>query len=128
MNQVILIIRTLLGLAFVVFGLNFFLKFIPMGGPPPPEAAKMFMGAIAPSGFLAAVKVLEIAGGLALLSKRYAPLGLVILGPIVVNILFYDVFLAKAFNPIGFAVLAMEIFLIWTYRKNFAGLFAAPQE
>ena len=128
MNKTILIIRNLLGLAFVVFGLNFFLKFIPMGGPTQPEAALNFMGAIAPSGFLAVVKVLEIAGGLALISKRFAPVGLVILGPIVANILLYDLFLAKAFHPVGFAVLVMEVFLIWAFRKNFAGVFAAPQE
>ena len=128
MNKATLVIRNLLGLAFVVFGLNFFLKFIPMGGPTPPEAALKFMGAIVPSGFMAFVKVLEIAGGVALLSKRFAPVGLVILGPILVNILLYDVFLAKAFNPVGFAVLVMEVFLIWAFRKNFAGVFAAPQE
>ncbi len=121
-----LIIRNLLGLAFVVFGLNFFLGFL--GNPKPEGGAAQFMGAIAPSGFLAVVKVLEIVGGLALLSKRYAPFGLVILGPIVANILLYDLFLAKAFNPVGFAVLVMEVFLIRAYRKNFAGVFAAPQE
>lgn len=128
MKHAILIIRNLLGLAFVVFGLNFFLEFIPMPEGDPPKLVGLFMGALVPSGFLAAVKILEIAGGLALISKRYAPIGLVILGPIVANILLFDLFLAKAFNPVGFAVLVMEVFLIWAYRKNFAGVFAAPQE
>ncbi|MDB4354070.1 hypothetical protein N9Z02_02085 [Akkermansiaceae bacterium] len=128
MNKVILIIRNLLGFAFVVFGLNFFLKFIPMKEGVPPDAAKMFMGAIAPTGFLAMVKVLEAVAGLALLSKRFAPVGLVILGPILANILLYDIFLARAFNPLVAVLIVMEVFLIWAYRKNFASVFAAPQE
>jgi len=126
MKHATLIARNLLGLAFVVFGLNFFLKFLP--NPAPTGLAAQFMGALAPSGYLAVVKVLEIVGGLALLSKRFAPIGLVILGPIVANILLYDLFLAKAFNPVGFLVLVLEVFLIWAYRKNFAGVFAAPRE
>ena len=73
------------------------------------------------------VKILEISGAVLLLTKRFAPVGLVILGPIVVNIALYDIFLAKAFNPVGALVLILEVFLVWSYRKNFAGIFAAPK-
>ncbi len=127
MKNAITAARLLLGIAFVTFGINYWLKFIPMGGPTPPPLAGQFMGALFASGFLALVKALEVAGGLALVSKRFAPLGLVILGPIVANIFLYDIFLAKAFNPIGALVLVLEVFLIWAYRKNFAGVFASPK-
>ena len=104
--------------------------------PLPSGLAGQFMRALFASGFLGVVKALEVAGGLALISKRFAPVGpgrprgpvgLVILGPIVANILLYDIFLAKAFNPVGALVLVLEVFLIWAYRKNFAGVFAAPK-
>lgn len=125
MKNAITTARLLLGVAFVVFGINYWLKFLSM--PPPSGLAGQFMGALFASGFLGVVKALEVAGGLALISKRFAPLGLVILGPIVANILLFDIFLAKAFNPVGALVLVLEVFLIWAYRKNFAGVFAAPK-
>lgn len=125
MNKAILIIRSLLGLAFVVFGVNFFQGFLET--PKPSGAAATFMGVIAPSGYLAAVKILEITGGVLVLTKRFAPLGLVILGPIVVNIVFYDVYLLQSFNPISTAVAALFVFVLIVYRRNFTGIFAKPR-
>lgn len=89
------IARLLLGLIFVVFGLNFWLHFLPV--PPPAEgsAAANFMFAMYGSGYLTVVKVLEVAGGLMLLSGRFVNLGLAILGPIVLNIALYHVFLVE---------------------------------
>lgn len=80
------IARLLLGLIFVVFGLNFWFKFAPI--PPFPEGspAAAFMGAMYATGFLTVVKVLEVVGGLFLLTGRFTNLGLAILGPIVLNI------------------------------------------
>lgn len=124
MKHAILGARIVLGLIFLVFGLNFFLKFLDM--PELNEQAGAFMGALFASGYLGAVKVVEIVGGALTLSGRYTPLGLVLLGPVVINIAFFDLFLAKAFNPIGFAVAVLSLFLLISYRKNFAGLLAKP--
>lgn len=89
------IARLLLGLLFVIFSLNFWLQFIPM--PPPQEGslAAGFMGAIYASGYLTVVKVLELTGGLLLLSGRFVNLALAFLGPIVVNIALYHIFLVQ---------------------------------
>lgn len=86
--------RLLLGLLFVVFSLNFWLHFIPV--PPPPEGspAANFMFAMYGSGYLTLVKVLELTGGLLLLSGRFVNLGLSLLGPIVINIAAFHIFLA----------------------------------
>ena len=127
MNRVIPIVRCLLGLAFVVFGVNHFHPFLKMGGGPPPELAIKFFTALKGSGYMDVVKAIEIAGGLALLSKRYAPLGLLLLGPVVANIALYDLYLARQFNPVGTGVAAAFVFLLVVYRKNFAGAFAAPR-
>ncbi len=88
------IARLLLGLIFVVFGLNFWLGFLEV--PPPPEGsqAAAFMGAMYVSGYLTVVKVLEVTGGILLLSGRLSNLALAVLGPIVVNIALFHVFLA----------------------------------
>ena len=124
MNKAILIARNLLGIAFLVFGANYFLKFLPM--PKSEGLPAQFMGVLFVSNYLMVVKILEISGAVLLLSKRFAPVGLVILGPIVVNIALYDILIAKAFNPVGALVLILEVFLVWSYRRNFAGVFAAP--
>ncbi|MGH7969861.1 MAG: hypothetical protein ACREIC_14145, partial [Limisphaerales bacterium] len=78
MKIITVIARNLLGLIFVVFGLNMFLHFIPM--PPPPEgAAREFMTALFVSHYICVVGALQVVGGLILLSGRWVPLGLTLL-------------------------------------------------
>ena len=117
----------LLGLAFVVFGSNFFLNFIPMPNDPSPADAphKLFMGALFPTGYLAFVKVLEILGGVLVAVPRTRNLGLLVLGPIIVNILCFHIFLMKGamlIDPALITITALALFLLWTERRAFAGL------
>jgi uncharacterized membrane protein YphA (DoxX/SURF4 family) len=123
-----IIARALLGLIFVVFGSNVFLHFIPM--PPPPDGpAREFMTALFLSHYLYVIGALQVAGGLFLFSGRWAPLGLTLLGPVIVNILCFHAFMEPAGLPMAFVVLALAIFLGWNYRKNFAGILAgAPAQ
>ncbi len=125
MKHAVTAARILLGLMFIVFGANFFLKFLAV--PPAEGAAAAFMGALAASGYLAVVKILEILGGALTLSGRFTPLGLLILGPIVVNIILYDLFLVRAFNPPGAAAALLSLFLMAAYRRSFASLLAKPR-
>jgi hypothetical protein len=126
MKTTTIIARSLLGLIFTVFGANMFLHFIPM--PPPPEGpARDFMTALFVSNFLYVVGVLQVAGGLLLLTGRWAPLGLTLLGPVIVNILSFHVLMAPAGLPMAMVVSALALFLVWSYRQNFAGLMRAPQ-
>lgn len=120
----------LLGLLFITFGLNFFLQFIPMPADPSPDTAphKLFMAALFPTGYLTFVKVLEITGGLLVALPRTRNFGLLILGPIVVNILAFHVFLTKGaglFEPPVLLVSVLSAFLLWSGRKAFAGLAGA---
>jgi uncharacterized membrane protein YphA (DoxX/SURF4 family) len=118
-----LIARLLLALVFVVFGANYWLKFIPMPPPPPADTpVGMFMGVLFPTGYLAAVKALEVLGGLLVATRRFTNFGLLILGPIIVNILFFDIFIARAFNPVGTLVLVIAVFLLYSERARFLGL------
>lgn len=83
----------LLGLVFNVVALNFFFRFFSMPEPPAGSPPAMFLGAMIPTGYFAFVKVLEIFGGLLVSIPRTRPLGLLTLGPIVVNILCFHLFL-----------------------------------
>ena len=122
MKYAILAVRMLLGLAFVVFGSNYFLHFLAMPMPELTPAAKSFMDAVVPSGYMNAVKCFEITGGVLVLTGLFVPLGLTLLTPVLVNIVFYDLFLMGK-PGLGEALLAMAIFLIWCYRANFAAVF-----
>lgn len=120
MKIVTIIARILLGLIFVVFGLNGFLHFIPMP-PPTGDAAKQFGTALATTGYFQVIFSLQLLGGLLVL-LGWVPLGLVILCPIIVNILLFHSFMAPEGLPLAIVVSLLALFLIWSYWKNFAGL------
>jgi putative oxidoreductase len=116
-----IIARSLLGLIFVVFGSNMFLHFIPM--PPPPEGpARDFMTALFVSRYLYVVGALQVAGGVLLLTGRWVPLGLTLLGPVIVNILCFHVLMAPASLPMAVVVAVLALFLLWRHRGSFAGI------
>src|SRR5438045_1174456 len=92
------IVRILLGLLFVVTGLNGFLHFIPMP-PPKNQLAGEFTGAMFATGYLSVVMALQLIGGLLILVGRFLPLGLLVVGPIIVNILLVHIFLDPAGLP-----------------------------
>src|SRR5215471_7076333 len=121
MKILIIIARTLLGLVFVVFGLNGFLQF--MHGPPPQGLAGDFVKALAASHYFYVVAFLQIAGGALCLIGRFVPLGLTLLGPVIVNILLFHIFLQPTGLLIAVVVAALALFLLWTYRQAFKGLF-----
>ena len=120
MKILTIIVRSLLGLIFVVFGLNAFLHFIPM--PPPEGLAGDFMKALFVSHYFYLVAVLQIAGGAILLLGRFVPLGLTLLSPVIVNILLFHIFLQPAGLPLAVVVGVFALFLLWAHRQAFSGL------
>src|SRR3954467_3647082 len=123
MKYVIVIVRVLLGLMFTVFGLNAFLKFM---GPPPEMhgQAGAFISALMSSGYMSMIAVLQVLGGLCLLlGARFVPLGLTLLGPIIVNIVLFHVFLEPTGLPMSLVVAALSLFLLWIYRFKFPAIF-----
>jgi uncharacterized membrane protein YphA (DoxX/SURF4 family) len=115
-----IIARTLLGLIFAVFGANKFLHFIPM--PPPDGMAGDFFKVMFASHYLDVVAAFEVVGGLILLSGRFTPLGLTLLGPVIVNILCFHILMAPAGLPLAIIVSALALFLLWRNKSAFAGL------
>jgi uncharacterized membrane protein YphA (DoxX/SURF4 family) len=122
MKWAVLVARVLVGLPFLVFGAAYFLGFMPPPPPDFPENATKFVTALAASGYLDVVKGLEVAGGVLLLSGRFAPLGLVLLTPVAVNIALFDVLLAGK-PALGVVLTALCVFLVWAYRGHFAPVF-----
>ena len=115
-----LIARILLGLLFLVFGLNGFLHFIPM--QPPTGLAGQYMGALFLSHYLTVVFALELVGGLLLLVNRYVPLALTLLGPVLVNIVLFHACLAPAGLPMALFAVVLWLIVFAGVRGSFAGL------
>ena len=123
MKWVVLVVRVLVGLQFVFAGVAHFAK-LPMGDPPSDENALKFVGSMVATHYFDAVKVLEIVGGLLLLSGRLTPLGLVVIVPITVNIAFWDIFIMKlGAPPVGLILLVLEGLVMWGYWPYFAPFF-----
>jgi len=119
MKYATLAARFLLAAIFIVFSLNFWLHFLNLPGPAADSPAGTFMGVLFTTGYLAAVKVLELLGGIFVASGRLLGAGLLILGPIILNILFVDIFLTRAFNPLSALAAVLALFLLWTKREKF---------
>src|SRR5438876_2969107 len=123
MKIVTLIARLLLGLTFVVLGLNGFLNFLSMG-PMPTGLAGQFIGALILSHYFWVVAALQVAGGALLLVNRYVPLALVLLGPVIVNIICYHVFLNPMGWPLALVVTILWFIVFYVKRQYFSGIFA----
>src|SRR6201993_383180 len=115
------IARFLLGLIFLVFGLNGFFNFLPM--PPPTGVAGQFLGALFVSHYLAVVFALQLIGAVLLLINRYVPLALAILAPIIFNILFFHFLMAPSGVPLALVATILWILVFLSVRSAFAGLF-----
>ena len=122
MSKLPMIARILLGLIFFVFGLNGFLNFLPQ--PPMPEAAGAFAGALAATGYMfPLIKGIEVLVGLMLLTNKFAPLALIILAPITVNIVLFHAVLAPAGLALPVIILLLHVYLASTYKAAYKPLF-----
>jgi hypothetical protein len=118
-----IIAQVLVGLVFVVFGSNAFLQF--MKGPLPPGQAGEFITILFTSKWVLFIGGVQVVGGAIVLSNRYVPLGLTLLGPVIFNILLFHGLLNHAGWQPGVVMAILWIFLFSRYKKNFAGIFAA---
>jgi uncharacterized membrane protein YphA (DoxX/SURF4 family) len=126
MKIAVVIARVLLGLVFLIFGLNYFFHFIP--ATPPPGDAGTFFVVLYTHGWLLFHSVLYLIAGVLLLLGRFVPVALTILGPIIVNILTFHLTLnLQGIGP-GLVVAVLEIFLIWAYWPAFRGIFTEGLE
>ena len=124
-NKLPLIAGGVLGLAFLPFGLNFFFQFLPMPAPPKDSLVIPFFQATGQRGFMAFVKVCEILGAILVAVPATRNWGLLILGPIIVNILAFNIFVAggvAVFQPPVLVVSLPALYLLWTEREKFLRL------
>ena len=122
MKIAVLVARILLGLMFLIFGLNGFLNFLHM--PMPTGTAGQYMGVLFVTHYLAVVFLIEVVGGVLLLAGQFVPLALVLLGPVIFNILLFHAFMNPAGAPPALLATVLWFIIFFGHRSAFAGIFA----
>ena len=110
MKKLPCIAALLLGLAFIFFGVMFWVK------PPAPPAGS-FVFLMKDSGYLAVIKVLEVLGGLLLILPRTRVLGLFLVGAILFNIAcVHQFFFGGLKDPTVIGLIVLALFVAWSKR------------
>jgi putative oxidoreductase len=122
MKIAVLIARILLGLIFVFFGVNGYLNFL--HAPMPTGQAGQYVGVLAGTFYMYFVSLVQLVGGVILLSGQFIPLALVLLGPVLVNILLFHISFQPAGLPPGVVCSILWLIIFFGYRRAFAGIFA----
>jgi putative oxidoreductase len=121
-----LVARLLLGVTFVVFGLNGFLHFIK--APMPTGIAGQFVGAIFASGFWVVIFGVQVIGGVLFLAGRFVPLALVLIGPMIVNIICFHALMGAPGLPLAILVAVLWAIVAIRNKQHLAGIFVQRTE
>lgn len=117
------IARVLLGLIFVVFGLDGLVHFMPL--PPMPPPARAVIDVLMGYGIFHVAKVVEIGAGLLLLANVRVPLALLALLPVVVNIAWFDAVLDPLSLPVVGLIVGLMAAVAWPLRARLQRVWAS---
>ncbi|WPU92065.1 DoxX family membrane protein [Mucilaginibacter sabulilitoris] len=125
MKITVLISRILLGFIYLVFGLDYFFRFIPYQ-PLHTGATGAFIAGLKGIGyFYPMIKTIQIVGGISLMINRYAPFSAVVLFPISLNVLLFHTILVPSGWLMGVTLIVPNLLLGYGYRKYYSGMFTA---
>lgn len=116
------VLRILLGLIFLITGLNKLFWFAPV----PPMSAPMtsFMNSLKATGyFMPFLGIVEITAAVLFLANRMMPFALLLAAPVLLNILMVHIFLEPRVLPLALALVAFELYLAWIHRQAFRSIF-----
>ncbi len=117
--------RIVLGFIYLVFGLDYFLHFIPYQPLHTGKTGAFIAGLKGIGYFYPMIKIIQITGGLSLLSNRYAPFFAVVLFPISLNVLLFHTILVPSGWLMGVALMLPNLILGYGYRRYYSGMFTA---
>src|ERR1700712_922277 len=123
MKTTTLICRVLLGALYLIFGLDYFLHFIPYQPLHTGKAGAFIAGLKGTGYFYPMQKVIQITGVISLIINRYAPFSAVVLFPISLNVLLFHTFLVPSGWLMGVTLVVPNLLLGYAYRKYYSGMF-----
>jgi len=121
-SKITMVLRLLLAIILLVFGLNKFFNFMPM--PPMEGPPGEFMGALGKTGYMfPLIALTEVIAGALLLVNKFKGLALIMVSIISVNIVLFHLVLAPAGIALAAVVAILNIILIYANWKKFRTLF-----
>lgn len=121
-NKILFIVSLLFGLMMINAGLNKFLHYAPMPDDLP-QKMKHFMSLMLEIGWLIPlVAVVEILGGILVITNRFRGLGAIMLLPILIGILLTNIFVIPSGIPMAVILLGINLWLLWENKEKFAKL------
>ncbi len=122
MKIAVIIVRTLMGLLFLLASITFLFKLITP--PPMTGAMKIFGDGLEASIYLLpTVKIIELLCGLSFVTGKLVPLATILIAPIIVNIVLVHAFLAREGLPVAIFLVLANSFVAWVHRESYKPLF-----
>lgn len=118
------IIRIILGLAWLFFGVT---KFITLPAPILPGPAQAFLSAMTATGyFIPFVGISETVVGLLLLANFWVPLAMMIVSPILLNVILFNMFLGPTIGGMFMllVLLGLQVYVMYFTWTHYKPLFA----
>nr|WP_321224974.1 DoxX family membrane protein [uncultured Psychroserpens sp.] len=120
-SKVFMVLRILLGLFVLVFGLNKFLEFLPAPDGMS-EGAMSYFGALINSKTMVLVAIVEIAAGLAFIFNKFGALLAIILMSVSINAVLFHAVLDQANIAGALVLLILNIIVLMGYKDKYKTL------
>jgi hypothetical protein len=119
----------LLGVCFLMASIPVLFNLIKIPELPEGTPAAHFMAAFVPTGYIKFVKMFEFVGGIVVMIPRLRNLGLLLLGPVIVNIIAFHVLIGDPRELLNvkqmwmlYVIVLCSLYLLGKARAKFAGL------
>ncbi len=122
-SKLFMVLRILLGLFVLMFGLNKFFQFIPMDAPTGDAAT--YFGALMSTKTLMVVALVEILSGLALIFNKYGALMALILMSVSVNAVLFHATLDPGTIQGAIILIVLNIAVLFGYKDKYKDLLRA---
>ena len=123
-SKIFMVVRILLGVFVLIFGLNKFLNFMPAGGDMSEEAMTYF-GALSSTNTIQLVAIVEILAGLAFIFNKFGALLAIILMSVSVNAVLFHATLDSANIGPALGLLILNIIVLIGYKDRYKDLLRA---
>lgn len=116
----IIISRVLLGIIFLINGINMFAQFMPLPNPHQPDIAQRFLNILHEAGYFYPIMgIVKIATALALFYNRFLPLMLIVMFPITLNGVLFHLRMDTQMAPVAIIVWFMQVYLIYRNKDKY---------
>lgn len=119
-NKILFVVSLLFGLMMINAGLNKFFHYMPMPDDIPMRMKKVMSALLEIGWLLPLVAVIEILGGVLVITNKFRGLGAIMLLPIMVGILLTNIFTTPSGLPLAIALFVINLWILWENKEKYA--------